>query len=28
VLADIEHAAQLDPQETLFSESLAYLRKQ
>jgi hypothetical protein len=27
VLADIERAAQLDPKETLFSESLAYLRK-
>jgi hypothetical protein len=28
VLADIERAAQLDPNETLFSASLAYLRKQ
>jgi hypothetical protein len=27
VLADIERAAQLDPKEALFSESLAYLRK-
>jgi len=27
VLADLERAAQLDPQEKLFSESLAYLRK-
>ena len=26
VLADIERAAQLDPKEALFSESLAYLR--
>jgi hypothetical protein len=27
VLADIERAAQIDPKEALFSESLAYLRK-
>ena len=28
VLADVEHAAQLAPQDKLFAESLEYLRKQ